>query len=152
METHIKTHPSFSHSIGIRRISLLFVAMGFGCLTFFLSTTQAQASEGGREKAAFNDFAANGFAAANISIPKLTSKPKVEIGYRNFSSAWHDNKGKIWIFGGYGEDANGRTGLMNDLWMWDGSTWIMLAGSRYIGQAGVYTGQTGKPSTRTPGA
>jgi N-acetylneuraminic acid mutarotase len=37
-------------------------------------------------------------------------------GAREAASAWIDKSGFLWLFGGYGYDANGQQGNLNDLW------------------------------------
>jgi hypothetical protein len=37
-------------------------------------------------------------------------------GGRDGTSFWMDSSGNLWLFGGYGYDANGAVGLLNDLW------------------------------------
>ena len=37
-------------------------------------------------------------------------------GARYFAARWIDKDGNPWIFGGYGKDANGSNGYLNDLW------------------------------------
>ncbi|MEP1032378.1 IPT/TIG domain-containing protein [Ekhidna sp.] len=49
-------------------------------------------------------------------------------GARSFSAVWQDLKGKIWLFGGYGNDANPRSGQLNDLWTYDGDNWTWVKG------------------------
>lgn len=49
-------------------------------------------------------------------------------GSRSFSAIWQDLKGKIWLFGGYGNDANPRSGQLNDLWTYDGDNWTWVNG------------------------
>jgi N-acetylneuraminic acid mutarotase len=51
---------------------------------------------------------------------------------------WGDNHGSLWLFGGYGDDSNGITGNLNDLWKFDGSQWAWVSGSNIVNQPGVY--------------
>ncbi len=37
-------------------------------------------------------------------------------GYRYISTTWSDASGNVWLFGGYGADSTGTSGLLNDLW------------------------------------
>ena len=37
-------------------------------------------------------------------------------GARQGSVSWLDSNGKLWLFGGYGYDSAGNTGVLNDLW------------------------------------
>ncbi len=49
-------------------------------------------------------------------------------GSRSFPAVWQDNKGVIWVFGGYGNDVNPRNGRLNDLWKFDGDQWTWVNG------------------------
>ncbi len=75
-------------------------------------------------------------------------------GGRSGSVGWTDSGGHRWLFGGYGVDANGDVGLLNDLWEFDPSTlkWTWMGGSNVYQQGGVY-GTLGVPAPgNTPGA
>jgi N-acetylneuraminic acid mutarotase len=47
-----------------------------------------------------------------LGTPAAASVP----GARYESVAWTDAAGHFWLFGGFGQDAAGSTGLLNDLW------------------------------------
>jgi len=73
--------------------------------------------------------------------------------------SWADSSGNLWLFGGYGYDANGTFGVLNDLWEFNPSTneWEWMGGSSTTpengpcgqsdpcGQSGVY-GTLGTPA------
>jgi len=40
-------------------------------------------------------------------------------GGRSLNTEWTDTSGNFWIFGGYGRDANGALGYLNDLWRYE---------------------------------
>jgi len=40
-----------------------------------------------------------------------------------------DPTGNLWLFGGQGIDGIAKTGLLNDLWQWNGLKWIWMSGS-----------------------
>lgn len=65
-----------------------------------------------------------------VTIPGTRNEtdPKNMPGSRSFSAVWQDLKGKIWLFGGYGYDANPRGGQLNDLWTYDGDNWTWVKG------------------------
>jgi N-acetylneuraminic acid mutarotase len=69
-------------------------------------------------------------------------------GARFSSVTWTDSNGNLWLFGGWGYDANSRWGGLNDLWMFTPSTgeWKWMSGSNSYGQPGVY-GTKGVPAT-----
>jgi N-acetylneuraminic acid mutarotase len=47
-----------------------------------------------------------------LGTPAAANTP----GCRNSSSSWADSDGNFWLFGGAGLDANGISGVLNDLW------------------------------------
>ena len=40
-------------------------------------------------------------------------------GARNTSVSWNDDAGNFWLFGGFGSDAAGSRGHLNDLWRYN---------------------------------
>jgi hypothetical protein len=60
-------------------------------------------------------------------------------GGRSGATAWLGPTGNLWLFGGYGRGASaGAPGALNDLWQFDGSHWIWVAGSDAANQTGTY--------------
>jgi len=92
---------------------------------------------------------------SNLGIPLPTPVP----GGRWGAATWSDNAGNLWLFGGNGNSAN-ATGLLNDLWEFNASTfnasnvttntgqWTWVGGSSQINQRGTYTGGTLVPGAR----
>ena len=88
-----------------------------------------------------------------------TSAPGNSPGGRSSAATWTDNSGNLWLFGGWGGDANGNGGFLNDLWKYNPSTneWAWMGGSSTLpascagsatqvcGEPGVY-GTLGAPS------
>jgi len=74
-------------------------------------------------------------------------------GARDFSATWKDNNGNLWLFGGYGYDAN-SLGYLNDLWKYNPSInqWSWIKGDNIIGQQAVYGTQGIANATNKPGA
>ena len=72
-------------------------------------------------------------------------------GQRNAGATWVDSSGNFWMFGGYGIDANGLSGYLNDLWSYNVGTgnWTWVSGSNQAsGLAGAPVwGTQGVPST-----
>ena len=72
-------------------------------------------------------------------------------GGRVSPTTWTDSQGNLWLFGGLGFDANGTSGDLNDVWMFNPATnlWAWMGGSNSVGsgggQPGVY-GTLGTPS------
>jgi len=67
-------------------------------------------------------------------------------GAREVAMNWIDASGNLWIFGGYGYDANGSIGYLNDLWMYNQGTneWTWMSGDTVKNKNGVY-GTLGVP-------
>jgi len=61
-------------------------------------------------------------------------------GGRYEAMSWIDSSGNLWLFGGFGYDANGTHSDLNDLWEFSPSTkqWTWMGGSTVSG--GGYTG------------
>ena len=100
-------------------------------------------STGGR----FGVYGTKGQAAAG-NIP----------GSRQDAANWTDSSGHLWLFGGYGHDADDHVGYLNDLWEFNPSAhqWTYMGGSELIdsrgGAFGVY-GTLGTPAAgNIPGA
>ena len=72
-------------------------------------------------------------------------------GAREQAVAWIDGNNNIRLFGGQGYDS-ANTGLLNDIWRFDGGEWTWLSGSNTVDQPGNY-GVLGIKNTRNvPGA
>lgn len=96
-----------------------------------------------------------------LGTPAAGNQP----GSRLYAVGWSDKKGNLWLFGGWGFDANGDVGHLNDLWEFYPSTneWAWMGGSSTLpcydaaadecwGQPGVY-GTLGRPAAENiPGA
>jgi N-acetylneuraminic acid mutarotase len=82
-----------------------------------------------------------------LGIPAAGNNP----GSRTGASTWTDADGNRWLFGGFGFDATGARGYLNDLWEFKHSLkqWVWMGGSSTIGsnggQLGVY-GALGTPA------
>jgi gliding motility-associated-like protein len=82
-------------------------------------------------------FADNSGVYGTLGVPSPLNEP----GARGFgSSTWTDNAGNLWLFGGFGIDATGQQGEMNDLWKFDISTneWTWMGGSQNIYGTGSF--------------
>jgi N-acetylneuraminic acid mutarotase len=68
-------------------------------------------------------------------------------GNRASSVGWTDSKGNLWLFGGFGFDANSQLDDLNDLWMFNPSTnqWAWMGGSNLIDGVGL-SGTKGTPA------
>jgi len=69
--------------------------------------------------------------------------------------SWTDHSGNFWMFGGFGYDANGAIGFLNDLWEYTGGKWVFVSapvpGSSLISQNGVYGTKGTAAAGNTPG-
>ena len=61
-------------------------------------------------------------------------------GARQSAVAWRDPAGNDWMFGGYGADASGKFGYLNDLWKYSPATgqWTWVSGAKIRNIAGSY--------------
>ena len=89
-----------------------------------------------------------------LGVPAVANIP----GSRQYAANWIDSSGNLWLYGGYGADANGTLGYLDDLWEFNPIThlWTWVAGSKTTsaggGVTGVY-GTLGVPSpTNFPGS
>ncbi len=75
-------------------------------------------------------------------------------GARYSASSWIDSSGKLWLFGGYGNDSTGSAGKLNDLWQYSPSTgqWTWLGGGNVDNAVGVYGTQGTAAAGNVPGA
>lgn len=71
-------------------------------------------------------------------------------GARGASVASTDLNGHFWLFGGVGI-ANGGTGLLNDLWKFDGTNWAWVSGSNGINLADSHGTQGVADPANAPG-
>jgi len=64
-----------------------------------------------------------------------------------------DASGAFWLFGGYGYDAAGAKGRLNDLWKYDpaASQWAWISGADAVDPIGVYGEPTVPDPTSVPG-
>jgi hypothetical protein len=76
-------------------------------------------------------------------------------GARWSPTSWTDKSGNFWLFGGFGYDANGNLGFLNDLWEFTAGNWVYVSapvpGSNLINQNGVYGTQGTAAAGNTPG-
>lgn len=74
----------------------------------------------------------------NLGTPDPANMP----GARDAGMSWVDTAGNVWLFGGYGVDANGTQGFLNDLWKYTpGSNgaageWTWMGGSNTVSSYG----------------
>lgn len=59
-------------------------------------------------------------------------------GGRFDAATWTDSDDNLWLFGGWGNDANNYHSLLNDLWKWDGDNWVWISGSKLSESKGNY--------------
>lgn len=83
-----------------------------------------------------------------LGVPNAANIP----GGRVEAVSWIGANNRLWLFGGYGTDAAGNNGNLNDLWEFNPSTdiWTWNGGSKTVpcttcGQPGVY-GALGTPN------
>lgn len=81
-----------------------------------------------------------------------TADPEHHPGARSSAAHWIDAEDRLWLFGGFGLDAVGAGGRLNDLWYFDGSHWTWISGSATVEQAGSYGVQGVASADNVPGA
>lgn len=72
-------------------------------------------------------------------------------GARELAVHWIDSSGNLWVFGGLGLDADGRSEELNDLWKYNAGEWAWMGGPQVAGQPGVYGVQGTAASGNIPG-
>ena len=92
---------------------------------------------------AFGMYGESGVAAS-------TNTPGSRLG----ASSWVDNDGNLWMFGGFGYDASGAVGALNDLWKYNISSnqWTWINGADTIKAPGIYGVKNVTSSINMPGA
>jgi hypothetical protein len=67
------------------------------------------------------------------NVPSALNKP----GSRYAMSAWKDNSGNFWMWGGHGYDSNANFGKLNDLWKYNplNNQWIWVKGTTLSNQS-----------------
>jgi N-acetylneuraminic acid mutarotase len=95
----------------------------------------------------------NAVGQAGIYGTKGTADPSNVPGARGGAASWLDSQGKLWLFGGKGHDSAGYTGELNDLWMYDPTTfeWTWVSGSSSVDQTGIYGTQGTADPSNVPG-
>jgi N-acetylneuraminic acid mutarotase len=80
-------------------------------------------------------------------------------GYRYGGATWTGADGRLWMFGGFGFDANGNSGDLSDLWAFDPrlgahGKWAWMGGRKTAGPTGtgVYGTQYLSDTANLPGA
>ena len=75
-------------------------------------------------------------------------------GARKATISWTDKSGYLWLFGGNGYDKNGKSGYLNDLWVYSSSLneWKWVSGSDNVNQIGVYGTKGVASVNNSPGA
>lgn len=73
-------------------------------------------------------------------------------GNRSGAVTWTDNRGDLWLFGGFGSSASDRGVELNDLWKYNVATghWVWMNGSS-TSQSGSYGAQGVADPANTPG-
>lgn len=72
-------------------------------------------------------------------------------GSREGASSWTDLNGDLYLFGGFGWDASGGLGYLNDLWRWDGANWTWTSGSNVVSSGAAYGSKGVASSGNLPG-
>ncbi len=83
-------------------------------------------------------------------VPSTANKP----ASRDLATSFTDNSGTLWLFGGFGVDAKGNGGPLNDLWKYNTSTnqWTWMKGDTISNQYGTYGNKGVAASANKPGS
>lgn len=83
-----------------------------------------------------------------------SSQPNDIPGAREAPSSWVDANGNFWLFGGFGVDSQGNSGLLNDLWQYSpgANAWTWMGGADTSAGAGTYGTQGVAAAANNPGA
>jgi hypothetical protein len=84
---------------------------------------------------------------------KGTASPENKPGSRYVCSSWMDKNNELWLFGGYGNDAE-NTGYLNDFWKYSPATneWVWVKGDSSVDQFGIYGTQGTAAAANKSGA
>ena len=95
----------------------------------------------------------SGFNQAGIYGTLGVAAPGNIPGARFQAVSWKDASGDVWLFGGLGIDANGRSEFLNDLWKFSGGQWTWMGGSNIGIQnlPGIYGTKGVAAPTNQPG-
>lgn len=72
-------------------------------------------------------------------------------GGRNRCKLFHDSTGVFWLFSGTGLDSVGASGLLSDLWKWNGSQWTWISGDNTVESPSVHGTLGVAAATNQPG-
>ncbi len=83
-----------------------------------------------------------------------SSQPNDIPGAREAPSSWVDANGNFWLFGGFGDDGQGKSGLLDDLWQYSPSAnaWTWMGGGDATGGTATYGTQGVAAPANSPGA
>lgn len=83
-------------------------------------------------------------------VPSASNVP----GSRAGAISWIDSSGRLWLFGGFGDDLTGTLNDLNDLWKFEPSTstWTWISGSNTADAGGAYGTQGAAAAANVPGA
>jgi N-acetylneuraminic acid mutarotase len=96
----------------------------------------------------------NAMNQAGIYGTKGTAAMSNMPGSRFSSVSWVDSGGKLWLFGGAGNDSAGAFGSLNDLWEFSPTTleWTWVSGSNLRYESGTYGTKGVAAASNVPGA
>ncbi|HEX5235990.1 MAG TPA: kelch repeat-containing protein [Silvibacterium sp.] len=122
---------------------------------YWYSTTPTPPSTPSNEWTWINgsSYPSSGIGQAGVYGTLGTSSAGNVPGGRGATAGWTDSSGNLWIFGGYGLDATGAMGNLDDIWKFSPTSgqWTWVGGSNAVGAAGVYGTEGVAAAQNTPG-
>jgi N-acetylneuraminic acid mutarotase len=89
--------------------------------------------------------------AGNYGVRGIAASGNVP-GARYQAVSWADGSGSLWIFGGFGIDATGTRGRLNDLWKYSDGEWTWMSGAQVGDRKGEYGSKGTAAAANVPGA
>jgi uncharacterized protein (TIGR03382 family) len=92
------------------------------------------------------------YAAPGVYGTKGTPDPANQPGSRYFATGTTDSAGNLWLFGGFGFDAAGNPGFLNDLWEYlaGKQQWVWISGGDALDANGGAPGSYGQLQVAAP--
>lgn len=128
----------------MKKMAVLVLLLALGCSSWARTNIDATHVSG---SLAYNESGIYGMQGQ----PSALNRP----GSRCNAAVWTRADGSLWLFGGYGFASQASfpaSGLLNDLWKFNGTYWTWVSGWDVVNQTGVYGTKGVASSANVPGA